>query len=230
MSSILIFVILGGRHPGDRPRRRACVGPRQRPQAAAARGPRAAHGAVRDDHRGAAGRRADRRADRRARRARHHPRASRGHGQPAGPAAAAPGRLPGRRSGAACSRLLSRDRLDEDTWEEIEDTLITADVGVGPTQELVEKLRTRLRVEGADRGQRPRRSSARSCWPWSTRRWTAASRSPVRTASPAWCSSWASTAPARPPRSASSPGCWSPRTRRSCSAPRTPSAPPPPSS
>lgn len=44
--------------------------------------------------------------------------------------------------------LLSRDRLDEDTWEEIEDTLITADVGVGPTQELVERLRTRLRVEG----------------------------------------------------------------------------------
>jgi fused signal recognition particle receptor len=44
--------------------------------------------------------------------------------------------------------LLSRDRLDEDTWEEIEDTLITADIGVGPTTELVEKLRTRLRVEG----------------------------------------------------------------------------------
>ena len=39
--------------------------------------------------------------------------------------------------------LLSRDRLDEDTWEEIEDTLITADVGVAPTQELVERLRTR---------------------------------------------------------------------------------------
>src|SRR4029079_9657699 len=39
-------------------------------------------------------------------------------------------------------------RLDEDTWEEIEDTLITADVGVAPTQELVERLRTRMRVEG----------------------------------------------------------------------------------
>ena len=45
--------------------------------------------------------------------------------------------------------LLSRDRLDEDTWEDIEDTLITADVGVGPATELVERLRTRLRVEGA---------------------------------------------------------------------------------
>ena len=52
--------------------------------------------------------------------------------------------------GRGLLRLLSRDRLDEDTWEEIEDTLITADVGVAPTQELVERLRTRLRVEGAD--------------------------------------------------------------------------------
>src|SRR3954469_4795342 len=51
--------------------------------------------------------------------------------------------------GRGLLRLLSRDRLDEDTWEEIEDTLITADVGVAPTQELVERLRTRLRVEGA---------------------------------------------------------------------------------
>jgi fused signal recognition particle receptor len=45
--------------------------------------------------------------------------------------------------------LLSRDSIDEDTWEEIEDTLLTADVGVTPTQELVERLRTRVRVEGA---------------------------------------------------------------------------------
>ena len=45
--------------------------------------------------------------------------------------------------------LLSRDTIDEDTWEEIEDTLITADVGVGPTQELVDRLRTRMRVEGS---------------------------------------------------------------------------------
>ena len=44
--------------------------------------------------------------------------------------------------------LLSRDRIDEDTWEDIEDTLLTADVGVAPTQELVERLRTRMRVEG----------------------------------------------------------------------------------
>ena len=44
--------------------------------------------------------------------------------------------------------LLSRDRLDEDTWESIEDTLLTADIGVVPTTQLVERLRFRLRVEG----------------------------------------------------------------------------------
>ncbi|MFG1667243.1 signal recognition particle-docking protein FtsY [Streptomyces sp. Y7] len=44
--------------------------------------------------------------------------------------------------------LLSREHLDEDTWEEIEDTLLTADVGVAPTQELVEGLRERVKVLG----------------------------------------------------------------------------------
>lgn len=45
--------------------------------------------------------------------------------------------------------LLSRDKLDEDTWEEVEELLLTADIGVAPTQELVERLRTRTRVLGA---------------------------------------------------------------------------------
>ncbi|MFJ3197568.1 signal recognition particle-docking protein FtsY [Streptomyces griseoviridis] len=44
--------------------------------------------------------------------------------------------------------LLSREHLDEDTWEEIEDTLLTADVGVLPTQELVDNLRERVKVLG----------------------------------------------------------------------------------
>jgi fused signal recognition particle receptor len=41
--------------------------------------------------------------------------------------------------------LLSRERLDEQTWEEVEEVLLTADVGVGPTQELVERLRARVK-------------------------------------------------------------------------------------
>ncbi|MEV8639271.1 signal recognition particle-docking protein FtsY [Streptosporangium sp. NPDC051023] len=45
--------------------------------------------------------------------------------------------------------LLSRDRLDDDTWDEIEETLITADVGVAPTQAMVEELRTKVKVLGS---------------------------------------------------------------------------------
>jgi fused signal recognition particle receptor len=44
--------------------------------------------------------------------------------------------------------LLSRDTLDEETWEEMEDTLIQADVGVTTARELVERLRNRVRVQG----------------------------------------------------------------------------------
>src|SRR5690606_13302284 len=44
--------------------------------------------------------------------------------------------------------LLSRDRLDEEAWEEIEETLLTADVGVEATTELVERLRARTKVLG----------------------------------------------------------------------------------
>jgi fused signal recognition particle receptor len=44
--------------------------------------------------------------------------------------------------------LLSRDVLDEDTWEEVEDTLLSADMGVAATTELVARLRTRVRVDG----------------------------------------------------------------------------------
>ena len=44
--------------------------------------------------------------------------------------------------------LLSRGTIDEDTWDEVEETLLTADLGVGPTMELMERLRTRVQVEG----------------------------------------------------------------------------------
>jgi fused signal recognition particle receptor len=43
--------------------------------------------------------------------------------------------------------LLSRDTLDDDVWESVEDTLIGADVGVAPAQDVVARLRTRLRGE-----------------------------------------------------------------------------------
>ena len=44
--------------------------------------------------------------------------------------------------------LLSRDKLDDETWEEVEDTLLASDMGVAATQELVGRLKQRVRVEG----------------------------------------------------------------------------------
>lgn len=46
--------------------------------------------------------------------------------------------------------LLTRDRIDTDTWDEVEELLLTSDLGIGPTRDLLERLRTRLRVEGTD--------------------------------------------------------------------------------
>jgi fused signal recognition particle receptor len=44
--------------------------------------------------------------------------------------------------------LLSRDTLDADTWDQVEDLLLTADVGVAASTELVESLRTQAKVLG----------------------------------------------------------------------------------
>jgi len=50
--------------------------------------------------------------------------------------------------GSALLNLLSRDRLDDDTWDEIEEVLITADVGVAPARVMVDDLRTKVKVLG----------------------------------------------------------------------------------
>ncbi|TQS26925.1 signal recognition particle-docking protein FtsY [Microbispora sp. KK1-11] len=50
--------------------------------------------------------------------------------------------------GRGLLELLSRDRLDDEVWDEIEETLITADVGVAPTRVMVEELRTKVKVLG----------------------------------------------------------------------------------
>ena len=50
--------------------------------------------------------------------------------------------------GSVLLGLLSRDRLDDDTWDEIEEVLITADVGVAPAQQIVGDLRTQVKVLG----------------------------------------------------------------------------------
>jgi len=48
----------------------------------------------------------------------------------------------------ALADLLSSDRIDDETWDDFETTLITSDLGVGPTGELVSALRQQLRIDG----------------------------------------------------------------------------------
>ncbi|HEY5199770.1 MAG TPA: signal recognition particle-docking protein FtsY [Acidothermaceae bacterium] len=44
--------------------------------------------------------------------------------------------------------LLSRDTLDDETWQEVEDLLLVADVGVSASNELVDSLKTKAKVLG----------------------------------------------------------------------------------
>ena len=57
------------------------------------------------------------------------------------------------RSNSAIGRgllaTLSRDRIDDDEWADVEATLLAADLGVGATEEFLQALRTAVRVEGA---------------------------------------------------------------------------------
>ncbi|AJT41229.1 signal recognition particle-docking protein FtsY [Psychromicrobium lacuslunae] len=45
--------------------------------------------------------------------------------------------------------LLSSDKIDESVWEEIEETLLLADIGTEPTMQLVDTLRERVKVMGS---------------------------------------------------------------------------------
>ena len=66
--------------------------------------------------------------------------------------------------GSVLLNLISAGKLDEQAWEEIEDTLISSDMGVGPARELVEQLKTEVKVAG----HRNRRRSGSCCGPtWS---------------------------------------------------------------
>jgi fused signal recognition particle receptor len=44
--------------------------------------------------------------------------------------------------------LLSSDKIDEDVWDEVEETLLLADLGTEPTMQLVDALRERVKVLG----------------------------------------------------------------------------------
>jgi fused signal recognition particle receptor len=59
-------------------------------------------------------------------------------------------RLAGSQSslGRGLLAVLSREHLDASDWEDVEDALISSDLGVDASREIVERLRTRVRVDG----------------------------------------------------------------------------------
>ncbi len=44
--------------------------------------------------------------------------------------------------------LISRDKLDDEAWDELEEILITADVGIDATREIVDNVREKARIRG----------------------------------------------------------------------------------
>ena len=50
--------------------------------------------------------------------------------------------------GTGLLALLSSDRIDESVWDEVEETLLLADLGTEPTMQLVDALRERVKVLG----------------------------------------------------------------------------------
>jgi fused signal recognition particle receptor len=48
--------------------------------------------------------------------------------------------------------LVGRDKIDDETWDELEEALIRADVGVQPTADLLDHLRRRVKEEGLSDG------------------------------------------------------------------------------
>ncbi len=59
-------------------------------------------------------------------------------------------RLAGSQStlGRGLLTVLSREHLEASDWDDVEDTLIASDLGVEPAREVVEHLRTRVKVDG----------------------------------------------------------------------------------
>ena len=53
----------------------------------------------------------------------------------------------------AMGSIASRSKIDAETWDELEEALILADVGVGSTQDLLDHLRARVKADGLSNGE-----------------------------------------------------------------------------
>ena len=79
--------------------------------------------------------------------------------------------------------VLARDKLDDDAWDEIEEVLLSADVGLASTTEIVGRLRTRTQVLGTREPASCARCSPRNCSPRCAPSWTVPCTAPGRPAS-----------------------------------------------
>jgi len=50
--------------------------------------------------------------------------------------------------GGYMGSIRSRGRIDDETWDELEEALVLADVGIGPTTALLDSLRARVKTDG----------------------------------------------------------------------------------
>jgi len=76
---------------------------------------------------------------------------------PAAPVIEAPPKRPSLRDRLSKARatfagFLGRSAIDAETWDELEEALIRADLGVGPATTLIEDLKERVRAEGLETG------------------------------------------------------------------------------
>ena len=56
------------------------------------------------------------------------------------------------RARATFAGFLGRTKIDDETWDELEEALIRADLGVGPTTALIDDLKARVKEEGLETG------------------------------------------------------------------------------
>ena len=82
--------------------------------------------------------------------------------------------------GTALLNLLSRDPLDDDTWDEIEEVPITADVGVAAARVMVDDLRTKVKCSACAVRPRSASCSGPNCSASSARRGPVAARHAAR--------------------------------------------------
>lgn len=56
------------------------------------------------------------------------------------------------RARSAFAGFLGRSRIDQETWDDLEEALIRADLGVGPATQLIEELQEQVRDQGLETG------------------------------------------------------------------------------